>query len=128
MTGYMLIIGSVFLFMISLLTEPNGLKSLASGSIKIWAVFFASALLATAFGQLVYNSAVGSIGAAETSIFINLMPLFSLIGAAVFLGENITLSQIIGFLFILTGVVLGTDVWKEISRIAQQKRKVHITN
>lgn len=128
MTGYMLVIGSFLLFIISFFTEPTGLQSLANGSVNIWLVFFASALLATAFGHMVYNFAVGKIGAAETSIFINLNPLFALIGAVLFLGEKIVMTQIIGFLLILSGVVLGSDIWKEILRHSQHKRKVHLSN
>lgn len=128
MTGYMLVIGSVFLFIISLWIEPAGLKSLAGSSIGIWVVFFASAFLATSFGHMGYNFAVGKIGAAESSIFINLNPLFALIGAVIFLGEKIIMTQIFGFLLILSGVLLGSDIWKDVFRHSNPKRKVHLSN
>jgi drug/metabolite transporter (DMT)-like permease len=128
MTGYMLIIGSVILFIISLLTEPTGLQSLKSGTLDMWVLFFASASIATAFGHMAYNFAVGKIGAAETSIFINLNPPFALVGAALFLGEKIVLTQLIGFLFILTGVLLGSDIWKEVLHHSKHKNKVHLSS
>ncbi|WP_419180519.1 EamA family transporter [Bacillus salipaludis] len=43
----------------------------------------------------------------ESAIFINLNPFFALVGAVLFLGEKISSPQIVGFLFILLGVLLG---------------------
>ena len=128
MTGYMLLIGSVFLFLISLVTEPTGLRSLTTGSLGLWILFFTSASIATATGHMIYNFAVGKIGAAETSIFINLNPPFAVIGGALFLDETIVPTQIFGFLFILTGVLLGSDIWKEVIRHSQQKKKIRLTS
>ncbi|HZG71179.1 MAG TPA: EamA family transporter, partial [Chondromyces sp.] len=53
-------------------------------------------------------------GAAETSIFINLSTFFSLIGAAIFLGEPIYASHFIGLLFIVSGVILGSGSLEEL--------------
>lgn len=39
---------------------------------------------------------------------INLTPFFSLTSSAIFLDETIYLEQIIGFMFIISGVILGT--------------------
>ncbi|WP_141430582.1 DMT family transporter [Bacillus sp. 03113] len=114
MTGYMLLIGSVILFGISLLVEPSGLKGMASGDYSLWVIFFASALLATAFGHFLYNYALGKVGVTEASIFINLTPFFALVGAAIFLGEQIVMGQIIGFLFILLGILLGSGTLEEL--------------
>lgn len=127
MTFYMLFIGSFLLFFISLVTEPNGLSSLGEGSAGIWMVFFTSAIIATAVGHMVYNYAVGQIGAAETSIFINLNPFFALISAAIFLGEKIVVKQILGFLLIIAGVLIGSDIWKEIIKKARQKKKPRLS-
>jgi drug/metabolite transporter (DMT)-like permease len=121
MTGYMLLIGSVFLFIISIYIEPSGIQSMISGSLPVWLVFFASAFLATSAGHTIYNYAVGKVGPAESAVFINLNPFFALVGASLFLGEVITFTQVIGFIFIIFGVVLGSGGLEEILR--QQKRK-----
>ncbi|MBM7553468.1 DMT family transporter [Thalassobacillus pellis] len=126
-TGWMQIIGAFFLFVVSLQLEPRGLASLTTGSPGAWLVFFASAILATALGHMVYNKAIGQIGAGETAIFTNLTPFFSLIGAVVFLGETIAWQQLFGFLFIVMGVVLGTgalDKRKEDQLEAGKSRQV----
>ncbi|MGM7723488.1 DMT family transporter [Metabacillus sp. Hm71] len=127
MTGYMLVIGSVFLFMISLVVEPNGLKSMAGGSLSIWVIFFASAILATSVGHMTYNYAIGKVGAAESAIFINLNPFFALVGAALFLNEVITFTQVIGFIFIIFGVVLGAGGFDELLRHQKTKRGMVIS-
>lgn len=122
MTGYMLVMGAFILFFMSLFLEPSGLEHMTGGSVSIWAIFFASAIIATALGHMMYNYAIGKIGAAETSIFINLNPLFALIGAVVFLGEEIELAQVIGFIFILFGVVLGSGSFEEFFPAPKPKR------
>ncbi|MCM3162503.1 DMT family transporter [Metabacillus litoralis] len=122
MTGYMLFIGSLLLFIISLIVEPAGLESMTNGSISIWIVFFASAFLATSVGHMIYNYAVGKVGPAESAVFINLNPFFALVGATIFLGEVITLQQMIGFIFIIFGVVLGSGGFEGIIRNQKRKR------
>lgn len=108
MTGYMLVLGSILLFIISLILEPSGLKDVKNGSFEIWMIFLGSAVIATAVGHMTYNYAIGKVGIVESSIFVNLQPLFALISAFIFLGETITFSQIFGFLFILLGVLFGS--------------------
>lgn len=115
MTGYMLVIGSVIMFCISRFLEPNGIQSLlqAPGA-GIWTLFFASAIIATALGQMLYNFAIGQVGPSEASVFMNFSPFFTLVGSALFLGEKISVTHVIGLLAIVLGVVLGSSVWEEL--------------
>jgi drug/metabolite transporter (DMT)-like permease len=124
MTAYMIFIGSIILFIISQVMEPNGIKSMEGKAPGVWAIFFASALIATAVGHLIYNYGVGKIGPSEASIFINLNPFFSLIGSILFLGEKISIYQIGGFIMILFGVILGSGVVDEFL----EKRKENVAN
>jgi drug/metabolite transporter (DMT)-like permease len=123
MTGYMLVLGSVILFVISLFNEPDGLKEIPShSSFGVWILFLGSAIIATAIGHMTYNYAMGKVGVAEASIFINLNPFFALVSSVIFLGENITFSQIFGFIFILFGVLFGSGAAEDFLR--ESKRKV----
>src|SRR5690625_782078 len=89
-TGYMLILGSVFIFICSLIIEGNpGQIITIFSSLKLGFVFIFSAIVATAFGHMTYNYAIKRVGPAESAIFINLNTIFALIGAALFLGEPI---------------------------------------
>jgi len=121
LTGYMLIIGSAVLFLISLWTEPNGIASLNNADYTVWLVFIFSAVIATGVGHMAYNYAISQLGPAETSIFLNLNTFFSLVGAAIFLNESILYSHIIGLIFIVSGVIFGSgglEAW-----MIQRRRK-----
>lgn len=121
LTGYMLLIGSFFLFIISLWREPGGLASITDASVSVWGAFFFSAVLATGVGHMVYNHAIGQVGPAETSIFLNLTTFFSIIGAAIFLNESIILAHVIGLILIVSGVILGSGGLEAF--IIQRKQK-----
>lgn len=108
LTGYMLVTGSLFLFLISLWKEPDGLHSLAGVSPVVWIIFLFSAVIATGAGHTAYNYAIGKVGPAETAIFLNLNTFFSLIGAAIFLGEAIIPAHFLGLTLIVSGVILGS--------------------
>jgi drug/metabolite transporter (DMT)-like permease len=108
LTGYMLLIGSAVLFLISLWREPDGIASLNNANASVWLVFLFSAVIATGVGHMAYNYAISQLGPAETSIFLNLNTFFSIIGAAIFLNETILFSHFIGLLFIVSGVILGS--------------------
>jgi drug/metabolite transporter (DMT)-like permease len=114
LTGYMLIFGSTVSMLIGFWQEPEGLGSLGSGNALLWLLFAGSAVIATAAGHMLYNFAVGMVGPAETSIFLNLSTFFSLLGAALFLGETITIAHLLGLVFIIGGVVLGSGALEEL--------------
>lgn len=125
MTGYMLLTGSIILFIIGLFKEPNGLESIPNGSFGIWMIFLASAVMATAVGHMIYNFSIQKVGITEASIFVNLTPFFSLVCAVIFLGEKITFSHILGFILILLGVLFGSGALEEIIRQSKRKQKEH---
>jgi len=120
-TGYMLLFGSIILFLISLWTEPGGLASLSNVDGTVWLVFLFSAVIATGVGHMAYNYAINQLGPAETSIFLNLNTFFSILGAAIFLNEAILFSHFIGLVFIVSGVIFGSgglEAW-----MLERKRK-----
>jgi drug/metabolite transporter (DMT)-like permease len=125
MTGYMMVIGSLILFIISLIQEPEGLKSLSNRSVGVWLIFVASAVIATALGHTIYNYALGKVGVAESAIFINLNPFFSLVGAFLFLNEKISFTQVFGFIFILVGVLFGSGALEEIIYQSRHKNMLY---
>lgn len=125
MTGWMLVTGGGYLLIISLFMEPKGLSTMMTGDLGLWAIFLASAILATAVGHMVYNQAVQHIGAAESAIFVNLSPFFALVGSSLFLGETVRLQQLLGFIFIILGVLCGSGVVEKIIR--SKKKSVHMS-
>ncbi|MCM3585669.1 DMT family transporter [Mesobacillus maritimus] len=115
LTGYMLIFGSVVLIMVGSVLEPEGIiNGLMNATLVQWLILLGSAVFATALGHMVYNHAVGKVGPAETSIFLNLNTFFSLLGAALFLGEKVTSFHLYGLIFIIIGVLFGSGALEEI--------------
>jgi drug/metabolite transporter (DMT)-like permease len=110
LTGWMLVNGAVVMFLFALFYEPHGLATLAGGNLFVWSLFFGSAIFATGLGHMLYNKAIQSLGPAETSIFINFSPFFSLLGSWLFLGEDISMFQMVGFVFFVLGVLFGAGV------------------
>lgn len=107
-TGYMLALGSVFIFIWSQVFGPGIQEITYLFDWKLGAIFLFSAVLASAFGHMTYNYAIKKVGPAEAAIFINLNTLFAITGAAIFLNEAITINHIVGFMLILSGVFIGT--------------------
>ena len=108
LTGYMLLIGSVFIFIISGLFEGTFAQLAQLFTWKLGGIFLFSAIIATAFGHMTYNFAIKNVGPTETTIFVNLNTLFALLGASLFLGEPILKNHYIGLIFILVGVFIGS--------------------
>lgn len=113
LTGWMLVAGASALFIIGLITEPRGLHRLSTGTWSDWLIFLASAIIATGLGHMTYNKALQKIGASAASVFINLTPFFSLMGAFFLLDEEIGWLKVTGCIFIVTGVLLGTGMMEE---------------
>ncbi len=52
---------------------------------------------------------VSILGPSRSSIFMNLVPIFTVFFASLFLGEMVTLHQVIGAVFVISGVFLTTE-------------------
>lgn len=108
LTGYMLLFGSIVLFLFSFVFGRPMMELEALFSWKFGSLFLFSAVLCTAFGHMTYNYAIKQVGPVETTIFINLNTFFALLGAALFLGEPIIQNQLVGLVLILGGVFIGS--------------------
>lgn len=116
LTGYMFIIGSVGLFIISLFQEPAEWKVFGEMDMTFWILIICSGMIATAIGHMMYNYSVGKVGPSKAAIFINLNTLFGLLGSAFFLGETLTLLHLIGLVFVVAGVILGSGAAEDLLR------------
>jgi drug/metabolite transporter (DMT)-like permease len=61
-------------------------------------------LFCSALAYYLYNLAVKGLGATVSSMFLNLIPVVSIIGGVLVLGERISLLQIGGMLLIMTSL------------------------
>jgi drug/metabolite transporter (DMT)-like permease len=71
----------------------------------ISAVFYVG-IFASIVAFLSWNHGVIQIGANRASIYLNFIPVFSAIFATVFIGEQLQLTQVIGGLTVISGVLL----------------------
>jgi len=72
----------------------------------VWIAIVFSGGLSTGLAIAVWNTAVKNVGASNTAVYGNLVPLVALIGGAAFLGEPVTAYQLVGGALIISGVVL----------------------
>lgn len=57
---------------------------------------------------VLYNRAVAQLGASKASVFLNFLPVATMAGASLLLGESISAAQVAGALVVVLGVVLVT--------------------
>lgn len=100
-TAYQMIAGSI-LFIPFILRETGQWQSLSGYAL---ANLLYLALLCSALAYYLYNFAVRGLGATVTSMFLNLIPVVSIIGGVVVLHETISLLQIGGMIIIMLSLL-----------------------
>lgn len=101
---YSALFGSVMLFPATLL--DGTLPVPGSYTAVDWLSLLFLGIFGTAAGFTLYYRAITKIGAARSSVFINLVPLFSIVLAWIFLAETINISVLIGGIILMAGVYL----------------------
>ena len=98
------LVGTILLFPLSL---KNALiTDIISYSIYDWTSVIFLGLFGTAISFSLYYRAIRTIGASRSCVFINLVPLFSILLSWLILGESVKLPVLAGGICILTGVYL----------------------
>ena len=101
-TAYQMIAASIIFipFIIPEIDQWHGISTYSLINL-LYLAFFCSAL-----AYFLYNFAVKSLGATVTSMFLNLIPIVSIIGGVLVLKETISLLQIGGMLLIMLSLFL----------------------
>lgn len=97
-------IGAVFFFPF-FIYEYTSMEMIFSQEAVLW--IFYLGIVVTLGGYGLYNFALTKITASKAAIFINLIPVFTLLLAYIILKENITSSQLIASAVILAGVAIS---------------------
>ena len=87
-----------------------GGTNLADWSWRVWASVLFLAIGGTALAFTWFADGVRRIGAAKASVFVNLVPVFAVLQAAVLLDERLGLPVLAGGLLVIAGVWLTTHV------------------
>ena len=103
-TGYSMTAGSLLYLPIGL----PGLLHLEWTAVRweAWAALVLSGLLALYVSYMIWYTAVQTIGSTRTSMYSNITPLVAMVVAAIYIGEPITTTKVIG----AAAVVLGLAV------------------
>ncbi|OLN27232.1 DMT family transporter [Desulfosporosinus metallidurans] len=80
---------------------------LFSATASGWLSILYMSVFASVLGYLIQMVAIQRIGAPRTAIYINLVPIFTIIQSVTILGESITLFKLIGAAIVITGVYLA---------------------
>lgn len=88
-----------------LFVEPAATRAVF-GSPQALALMFFLGLVGSALGFLWYSQAMLKIGAVGTAIYINLTPVFGVIAASVFLGEQASPSVLLGGLVVCASLMM----------------------
>lgn len=100
--------GVVFLWGTALSMNPLSYYTGLDVSAFQWGVIFVSGALSTALGTIGWNYGIRQLGASRTAVFLNGMPMASLLFAALFLGEQLQIVHVLALVMIVGGVYLGS--------------------
>ncbi|MFN2395603.1 MAG: DMT family transporter [Bacteroidales bacterium] len=100
------LLGAIFFLPVVLIFDFQDFITTRPSSEAIWALI-KLAIFASTLAFIFFTFSVRNIGIARTSIFANLIPVFTAIFSFFLLGENIDLSKIIGILVVISGLMLS---------------------
>lgn len=126
LTCYMLCIGAILLVATSLVVLPSGYAVLFEVPFWVTLLVIGTSVLAISVGHTVYNLSIAKVGPAETAIIGNFNVIFALIFSLIILKEPLILTQIIGMVVILIGVLLGTGALQKIVQSIKQKKRENL--
>lgn len=115
LTTLMHIAGSVLLAVSSVIEVQVKGGISWPGNPFVWSVLLFSGWVATALCGIWWNQGIRKIGAGRATMFLNGMPVSSLVFAVLLLGERFSSIHFIGFATVFLGIWLGTMSRKQVS-------------
>jgi drug/metabolite transporter (DMT)-like permease len=107
-TGWIAVLAVPQLFIASFLFESGQGAAIASAGLGVWFTVLYLGLIMQALGYGWWNSLLIRHEVGQVAPFLLLLPVFSVLGGAFFLGETLTPSRLVGGVIILVGVALIT--------------------
>ncbi|MGW6173668.1 DMT family transporter [Arthrobacter sp. NPDC055138] len=100
--------GLSVVFMLPLLLAEWALVGIPQISGGQWSGLLYLGIFPSVIALLLYNRAVATLGASQASVFLNFVPVFTMLGAYVLLDEAISLMQVLGAVAVILGVFFTT--------------------
>ena len=103
-TAWVAVFATPQLFVMSFIFETNQIESITKASMSIWLAVLYLGIIMTALGYYFWNTLIRTYAIEKVAPFLLLLPVFSLIGGVLFLGELISIAKILGGLIVILGV------------------------
>ena len=103
-TAWIAIFATPQLFIMSLIFETNQMEFIENASVSVWWSVLYLGVIMTALGYYFWNTLIRTYAIEKVAPFLLLLPVFSLIGGVLFLGELISIAKISGGLIVILGV------------------------
>ena len=107
MLWYMYLAGGLMLVAHALLTPASYDAEMWLMSWWPWVVLLYSAVIASGVSNIVWNAGIARLGISRAALFVNWLPIFGLLFAALFLDEAVTPTHVAGLACVLGGTWLG---------------------
>lgn len=102
------------LFIASAIFEDNQFELIRQANWIVWGTVVYLGLVMTAVGYSVWYHLLGKYELRQVGPFLLLLPVFSIIASAIFLGEEMTLTAWLGGIIVIFGVaVITVEKWPE---------------
>lgn len=105
-TAYAFLVCTILLIPFVLLERP--MSYLPNITINGWAAVLYMAIFPSVIGYLIQQMAIKEIGPSSAAVFINLVPIFSIILSVLILGEKVGTIKLLGAVLVVAGVFLNT--------------------
>ena len=103
-TAWVAVFATPQLFVMSFIFETNQIEFITKASMSIWLAVLYLGIIMTALGYYFWNTLIRSYTIEKIAPFLLLLPVFSLIGGVLFLGETISGTKMFGGLIVILGV------------------------
>lgn len=107
-TAWIAVYATPQLFVMSLLFEQGQREAIVNAGPTVWAAVLYLGLVMTALGYWLWNSLLRRHEVGTVAPFLLFIPVFSIVGGAIFLGETLAARELLGGAVIIAGVALIT--------------------
>ena len=103
-TAWVAIFATPQLFLMSFLFEKNQVNLILNANMSVWWAVLYLGLVMTALGYYFWYTLIRTYQVEKVAPFLLLLPVFSLAGGVIFLGEALSFMKVIGGLIVILGV------------------------
>lgn len=86
----------------------DGIPDLEDVGTQLWGLIYVG-VFPSVVALVAYNRAVGALGPSHAAAFLSFLPVFTMLGAVIFLGERIGAEHLVGAVLVIVGVLLTTS-------------------